>query len=109
MKPTIGVTVFLAAFSLNSWAQEVDYDKRNMHIFCASHLAVISDTLDEQNDEYKALTFMSGAHRDEARGMGATEKHFDDVVNYLKKTRNSNKQKWNRLTSQSRNVCFPRS
>ncbi|EDM46793.1 hypothetical protein [Marinobacter algicola] len=109
MKPTLCVFAFLAAFSLNSWAQEVDYDKRNMHIFCASHLAVISDTLDEQKDEYKALTFMSGVHRDEAREMGATEKHFDDVVAYLKKARKNNKPKWNKLTSQSRNVCFPQS
>lgn len=108
MKPTIYVAVFLAAYSLNSWSQEIDYDKRNLHIFCASHLKLLSGTL-EEGDEYKALTFMSGVHRDEATGMGATEKHFSDVNTYLKKVRNTSKPKWSSLTSRSKELCFPQS
>tara|TARA_R110002049_G_scaffold249523_2_gene423910 strand:+ start:518 stop:847 length:330 start_codon:yes stop_codon:yes gene_type:complete len=109
MKPTLCVFVVLTVFSLNGWAQEVDYDKRNLHIFCASHLKMLSGTLDEGGDEYKALMFMSGVHRDEAIGMGATEKHFSDVNTYLKKVRNTSKPKWSSLTSRSKELCFPQS
>lgn len=109
MKPIVFVSVLLAVFSVNSWSQEIDYDKRNMHIFCASHLAVISDSLTEGGDQYKALMFMSGVHGDEAKKMGATEKHFTDVTGYLKKVRKNNKQKWSRLSSRSKEVCFPQS
>lgn len=109
MKPTVCVSVFLAVFSLNSWSQEIDYDKRNTHIFCASHLAVISSSLTEGGDRYEALTFMSGVHSDEAKKMGATDKNFSDVRGYLEKVRNNNKGKWDRLTSQSKKVCFPKS
>ena len=109
MKPTLCVFVVLTVFSLNGWAQEVDYDKRNLHIFCASHLKMLSGTLDEGGDEYKALMFMSGVHRDEATGMGATEKHFGDVTTYLKKVRNTSKPKWSSLTSRSKELCFPQS
>jgi hypothetical protein len=109
MKPTLCVFVVLAVFSLNSWSQKIDYDKRNLHIFCASHLKLLSGTLDDGGDEYKALMFMSGVHRDEATGMGATEKHFTDVDTYLKKVRNTSKPKWSSLTSRSRELCFPQS
>ena len=109
MKSTLCVFVVLAVFSLNSWSQEIDYDKRNLHIFCASHLKLLSGTLDDGGDEYKALMFMSGVHRDEATGMGATEKHFTDVDTYLKKVRNTSKPKWSSLTSRSRELCFPQS
>ena len=109
MKPTLCVFVVLTVFSLNGWAQEVDYDKRNLHIFCASHLKMLSGTIDDGGDEYKALMFMSGVHRDEAIGMGATEKHFSDVNTYLKKVRNTSKPKWSSLTSRSKKLCFPRS
>ncbi|WP_288352966.1 hypothetical protein [uncultured Marinobacter sp.] len=111
MKPTLCTSVFLVALSFNSWAwaQEVDYDKRNLHIFCASHLKLLSGTLDDGGDEYKALMFMSGVHRDEATGMGATEKHFTDVDTYLKKVRNTSKPKWSSLTSRSKELCFPQS
>lgn len=109
MKRTVCLSVFLVAFSLNGWSQEIDYDKRNTHIFCASHLAVMSDSLTEGGDQYKALMFMSGVHGDEAKKMGATEKHFSDVAGYLRKVRNNNKQKWDRLSSRSKEICFPRS
>lgn len=109
MKPIVCFSVFLAVFSVNSWSQEIDYDKRNTHIFCASHLAVMSESLTEGGDQYKALMFMSGVHGDEAKKMGATEKHFADVTGYLNKVRNNNKQKWSRLSSRSKEVCFPQS
>jgi len=109
MKPTLCVFVVLTVFSLNGWSQEVDYDKRNLHIFCASHLKLLSGTIDDGGDEYKALMFMSGVHRDEAIGMGATEKHFSDVNTYLKKVRNTSKPKWSSLTSRSKELCFPQS
>jgi hypothetical protein len=109
MKPTLCVFVVLTVFSLNGWSQEVDYDKRNLHIFCASHLKMLSGTIDDGGDEYKALMFMSGVHRDEATGMGATEKHFSDVNTYLKKVRNTSKPKWSSLTSRSKELCFPQS
>lgn len=107
MKKTMIVWTLLAVFSLNGWAQEVDYDKRNMHIFCASHLALLGDSLTEKGDDYKALVFMSDTHGDEARKMGATDTHFSDVSRYLKTVRNNNKGKWDRLTSRSREVCLP--
>jgi hypothetical protein len=47
MKSALGLTVFLATLSLNSWSQEIDYDKRNMHIFCASYLTLMSESIDE--------------------------------------------------------------
>lgn len=109
MKKTLLVSVFLSLFSLNGWAQEVDYDKRNLHIFCASHLAILGDSLTEKGDDYKALVFLSDKHGDEARKMGATDEHFSDVASYLKTVRNNNKGKWDRLTSRSRDVCFPSS
>ncbi len=111
MKPTLCTSVFLVALSFNSWslAQEVDYDTRNLHIFCASHLKLLSGTIDDGGDEYKALMFMSGVQRDEATRMGATEKHFTDVDTYLKKVRNTSKPKWSSLTSRSKELCFPQS
>lgn len=109
MKSILFVSICLATFSLNAWSQEVDYNKRNMHIFCASHLAFLSNLLPEQGDEYDALVFMSDTHGDRAREMGATETHFDDVTDYLKQVRNTNKGKWSRLSSRSKEVCFPSS
>lgn len=109
MKTAVGLSVFLMALSLNSWAQEIDYDKRNTHIFCASHLAVISESLDEKGDESQALAYLSGMHRDEARKLGATKKHFEDVASYLKTVRSNNKQKWVRLSSRSKKICLPNS
>jgi hypothetical protein len=107
MKAALGLTLFLAAFSLNSWSQEIDYDKRNMHIFCASHLTLMSESIDDNGKQRQALAYLSGMHRDEARQLGANQKHFDDVAGYLKKTRNNNKQKWKQLSFQSRQVCLP--
>ncbi|KPP97584.1 hypothetical protein [Marinobacter sp. HL-58] len=109
MKNPVLVTMLLAALSFSASAQDVDYDKRNMHIFCASHLTLLSDSLTEKGEEYKALVFISDAHGDEARKMGATDKQFSDVNKYLKTVRSSNKGKWSRLTSRSREVCFPES
>jgi hypothetical protein len=107
MKNPVLVSMLLATLSLNAWAQDVDYDKRNLHIFCASHLALLSDSLSEKGEGYKALVFMSDTHGDEARKMGATEAHFSDVSRYLKTVRNNNKGKWSRLTDRSREVCLP--
>ncbi|MDL0432590.1 hypothetical protein QPM17_15720 [Marinobacter sp. TBZ242] len=109
MKKALFFSALLAASSLNVWAQEMDYDKRNLHIFCASHLAILSELLPEKGKDYKALVFMSDTHGDEARKMGATEKHFSDVTSYLNKVRNNNKGKWSRLSSRSREVCLPNS
>ncbi|NMT65057.1 hypothetical protein [Marinobacter orientalis] len=107
MKKTLLVSMLLTVFSLNGWAQEVDYNKRNLHIFCASHLALLSDLLAEKGNDYKALVFMSDKHGDEARKMGATDEHFSDVTRYLRTVRNNNKGKWSRLTARSREVCLP--
>lgn len=109
MKKTLLVSMLLAMVSFNAWAQKVDYDKRNLHIFCASHLALLTDSLTEKGDDYKALVFLSDTHGDEARKMGATETHFSDVTRYLKTVRNSNQGKWSRLSSRSREVCLPNS
>jgi ABC-type sulfate transport system substrate-binding protein len=109
MKTAVGLSVFLMAFSLNSRAQEIDYDKRNTHIFCSSHLAVISESFDEKGKEYQALAYLSNMHRDEGRKLGATKKHFEDVAGYLKQVRNNSKQKWERLSVQSKKVCLPNS
>lgn len=109
MKKTFLISMLMAAVSFNAWAQEVDYDKRNLHIFCASHLALLSDSLTEKGDDYKALVFLSDTHGEEARKMGATETHFSDVTRYLKTVRNSNQGKWSRLSSRSKEVCLPNS
>lgn len=107
MKTAAGLAAFLALFSVNSWAQEFDYDKRNAHIFCAAHLSVLGDSLDEKGDQYQALAYLSDMHRDKARMLGATPKHFGDVAEYLKEVRNNDKQKWKSLSSQSERVCLP--
>ncbi|MFN2361841.1 MAG: hypothetical protein ABR522_12280 [Marinobacter sp.] len=107
MKNPVPVLMLLATLSFSASAQDVDYDKRNMHIFCASHLALLSESLTEKGDDYEALVFMSDAHGDEAKKMGATDKQFSEVNSYLQTVRNSNKGKWSRLTSRSREVCFP--
>lgn len=103
----LSVAIVLVAFSLSAAAQEGGYDKRNLHIFCASHLALLSDSLSGKGDDYKALKFMSDTHEEQAKKLGATEKQLSDVDGYLKTVRNSNKGKWSRLTSRSREVCFP--
>lgn len=109
MKTAVCLSALLLTFSLSGQAQEVDYNKRNTHIFCASHLTVVSDLLEEEGQERQALSHLSGIHREEARKMGATQKDFNDVAGYLKKVRTNNGQKWNRLSAQSKNVCFPKS
>jgi hypothetical protein len=109
MKATVGLSLFLMAFSLNGWAQPIDYDKRNKHIFCSSHLAIVSEMIDEQADEFQALAYLSRMHRDEARTLGANEKHFEDVTAYLNEVRSNNPPKWERLTARSKEVCLPNS
>ncbi|MBW0149016.1 hypothetical protein [Marinobacter arenosus] len=107
MKRAAGLATILVFISLNGWSEEIDYDKRNMHIFCASHLSMISEMLDDNADQQQALAMLSSRHRTEARKLGATQTHFEDVSDYLYKTRNNNEPKWNRLTSQSKRVCLP--
>ncbi len=109
MKKAVGLSIFLVAFSITARAQEIDYDARNRYIFCASHLAVVSEALNEKGDERQALMYLSGMHRDSARRMGATKQHFADVTGYLKKVRSNNEQKWNKLSAQSKRVCLPSS
>ncbi len=109
MKRAAGLAAILMFTSLNGWSEEIDYDKRNMHIFCAAHLSMISEMLDDSGDQQQALTMLSNRHRTEARKLGATETHFEDVSDYLHKTRTKNEAKWNRLTSQSKRVCLPNS
>lgn len=107
MKKTAGLAMVLALFSLNGWAQEQSYDERNKYIFCASHLALVSDSLDEQGKERQALMYLSGMHRESGMKLGATEKHFADVYEYLKKVRKNDKRNWAQLSNQSRMVCLP--
>jgi hypothetical protein len=109
MKTIFYVSAFLLAFSLNGQAQEVDYDKRNTHIFCSSHLAVVGAVLEEGSDERRAVDQLSGLHQQEARKLGATDKDFDDVASYLRTLRVNNGQKWDRLSAQSKKVCWPNS
>lgn len=109
MKKTVGLSIFLAVFSINSWAQESDYDKRNAHIFCSSHLAIVSESLNEQKDQRQALASLSRMHRNAARTLGATRQHFDDVAGYLKNVRSDDEAKWNILSAQSRKVCLSKS
>jgi len=100
------LTMILAAYSLSGWAGQVDFDKRNAHIFCASHLAVISESAGQDSDEYKALRYLSTMHRKEAEAMGATRKHFFDVIRYLEEVRDSDKNKWQSLSARSQEVCL---
>ncbi|MBW7472612.1 hypothetical protein [Marinobacter sp. F4218] len=109
MKKAAGLAACLALVSLNGWSGEIDYDKRNMHIFCASHLSLISESLDDNGDQQQALMMLSNRHRKEARKLGATRQHFDDVGGYLNKVRRNHEQKWSRLTAQSKRVCLPNS
>jgi hypothetical protein len=107
MKKAAATAMVLVLFSLNSWAQETDYDTRNKHIFCSAHLTVVGATLDEENNERRALAYLSDMHREEATSLGATEKHFTDVAEYLRKVRSSDENKWARLSNQARIVCLP--
>lgn len=109
MNKALGLSVILVLFSLNGWAQDSDYDKRNTHIFCSSHLAVISGSLNEQKDQRQALASLSRMHRSAAKTLGATKQHFDDVAGYLKNVRSDDDAKWNMLSAQSRKVCLPKS
>ena len=99
--------VILALFSVNSWAQESDINKRNTHIFCSSHLAIVGESLDKDGDQRQALATLSRMHREVGRELGATEKHFQDVVGYLKTVRNEDEAKWSILSAQSRDICLP--
>lgn len=107
MKTVASLSAFLILFSTVSRAQETDYDKRNTHIFCASHLAVVSESLDEAGDERQALDALSRMHRNSGRTLGATKEHFSEVAGHLKKVRRDDQQKWNSLTAQSKRVCLP--
>ncbi|WP_150910266.1 hypothetical protein [Marinobacter halotolerans] len=107
MKKTASLAVVLALFSVTSWAQETNLDTRNKHIFCSAHLTVVGATLDEDNNERRALAYLSDMHREEATALGATGKHFTDVAEYLKKVRSSDENKWARLSNQARIVCLP--
>lgn len=109
MKAAISLSAFLILFSLAGWAQESEYDKRNTHIFCSSHLAVVSESLDEEGDQRQALASLARMHRDAGRALGATKQHFDDVVGYLKTVRSDDEAKWGILSAQSRKVCLPKS
>lgn len=107
MKTAIGLAFLVSTLSLNGWAEEIDYDKRNMHIFCTAHLTIMSESLDVASEQSDALAYLSGMHRDEAGKLGATEQHFEDVSGYLEKTRRDNQQKWKQLSYQSKQVCLP--
>lgn len=109
MKTAASLSAFLMLFSSASWAQGTDYDKRNTHIFCSSHLAVVIEALDEEGEGYQALASLSRMHRDAGRTLGATKEHFDEVAGYLKKVRSDDQQKWNSLSAQSKRVCLPKS
>lgn len=106
MKTLAGLTLILATFSTGSWAEPVDLNKRNAHIFCSSHLAVISESEDKGSEEYEALHYLSGMHRKEAQAMGASQKHFFDVIRYLEQVRDSDKEKWRSLSARSQEVCI---
>lgn len=106
MKTLAGLTLILASVSFSSWAEQIDFNKRNAHIFCASHLAVVSESVEKDSDEYQALRYLSGMHRKEAQTMGATRKHFFDVIRYLEEIRDSNKDKWQSLSARSQEVCL---
>lgn len=106
MKTLAGLTLILATFSTGSWAEPVDFNKRNAHIFCSSHLAVISESADKGSEEYQALRYLSGMHRKEAQAMGATRKHFLDVIRYLEQVRDSDTEKWRSLSARSQEVCI---
>ena len=107
MKTAIGLAVLIFTLSLNGWAQEIDYDKRNMHIFCTAHLTIMSESLDGGGKQTDALAYLSNMHRDEAGKLGATREHFEDVSGYLDKIRRDNQQKWKQLSYQSKQVCLP--
>jgi len=107
MKTAIALTVLLSTLSLNSWAQDTDFNKRNLHIFCTAHLTLMSESLGGDGEQQDALAFLSDRHRNEATQMGATQKHLDDVSGYLENTRRDNQQKWNQLSYRSREVCLP--
>ncbi len=107
MKSSLCLSLCLLAFSPTGLAQTIDYDQRNLHIFCASHLAVVSESLDKEGDEYQALEYLSGMHRTAARRLQAEPQHFVDVVQYLKRVRASDPQKWQSLSDQSKRVCLP--
>lgn len=107
MKKAVGLSVFLVVFSANGWAQESDINKRNTHIFCSSHLALVGESLDEEEDQRQALSTLSRMHREAARELGATKEHFDDVAGYLKTVRSDDEAKWSILSAQSRDICLP--
>ena len=106
MKRVTSLTLILVFYSLSGWAQQVDFNKRNAHIFCASHLAVSSESAEQDSEEYQALRYLSGMHRKEAEAMGATRKHFFDVIRYLEQVRDSDKNKWQSLSVRSQEVCL---
>lgn len=107
MKVAIGLSLCLFAVNAAGQAQTIDYDKRNMHIFCSSHLALLSESLEPEGDGYQALTYLAGIHRNAARQLKAEPKHFTDVTRYLNHVRSNDPQKWDALSAQSERVCLP--
>ena len=107
MKAAFCLSLCLLAFNAAGQGQTIDYDQRNLHIFCASHLAIARESLDRNSDEYQALTYLSGMHQTSARQLLAEPRHFSDVTEYLKKVRDTDPQKWEALSDQSKRVCLP--
>jgi len=95
-------------FSIDSFAEEVNFEERNRRIFCSSHLALISTFLEQGSTEYQGLVFMARVHGDKARELGATRKHFEDVMMYLKDVFNNDKEGWEALSKQSQRLCLPK-
>lgn len=109
MKAAATLSALLILFSPAGWAQDTDYDKRKMHVFCSSHLAMVIETLDEEGALYQTLAALSRMHRDAGRTLGATKEHFDQVTGSLKTIRSDDQQKWNSLTAAGKRVCLPKS
>lgn len=107
MKNLFGLLLCLFAVNAAGQAQPIDYDKRNLHIFCSAHLTVISESLDPDSDEYEALAYLANLHRNSARQLKAEPRHFTDVTRYLKQVRSEDPQKWEKLSAQSERVCMP--
>ena len=107
MKKAVGLFVLLSLIAQPSLAQGTDLDKRNMHIFCASHLSLVGEALSEENRGRQALDYLAGMHREEAVKLGANQQHFSDVTGYLTKVKNNSGKKWARLSDRSKQVCLP--
>jgi hypothetical protein len=100
--------ILSTSLSIKALAEEVDFEERNRHIFCSSHLGLMSRFLDEGSTEYQGLAFMARVHGDRARELGATRKHFEDVMMYLKDVFNNDKEGWETFSNQSERLCLPK-